>query len=187
MVYEAMKRSMAPLRIYSDDAKAVDRELRVYAAELELLYGELDAMFGERFIGTARDMGLRVYEELFGPERSELSTELRRERLLMRMNLGEGDFTPAGIRKALDSLGLGYDISEFPELNKLNIVAVTEDYTRAEQAFIEREVGKIIPSHLEYQITFNTLTWSQTDAMDRSFAAIDSEDLTWKQIDTRTE
>ena len=187
MVYEDMKARMEPLKIYSPSAPNLDTELRVYAREIELLYTELDSMFAERFIDTAEDIGLAVYEELFGPVRSEVRTEDRRRMLKLRMNLGEGDFTPAGISRALDSLGLSYSISEFPELNRVNITAVTEIYTPAEQAFIEREISKIIPAHLEFQITFNTLTWTQLDAMDRSFSAIDGEDLTWKQMDTRTE
>ena len=187
MVYESMKKCMEPLKIYSRDARLVDIELRVYAAEIERLYGRLDSMFPERFISTAQGDGLTVYEEMFGPDRTGEDVVRRRGMLNLRMNLGEGDFTPEGIRKALDSLGLSYTISEFPEIDKLNITAVTEDYTAAQQAFIEREIAKIIPAHLDYQITFNTLTWSQFDAMDRSFAAADAEDLTWKQIDTRTE
>ena len=187
MVYESMKRSMEPLGIYRSDAELVDRELQVYAAEIERLYTRLDSMFGERFIGTAEDIGLRVYEELFGPDRTGERTEDRRHMLNLRMNLGEGDFTPAGIGKALDSLGLSYTISEYPEIDRLNITAVTEDYTPAEQAFIEQEIAKIIPAHLEFQITFNTLTWDQIDAMNKMFALIDYEDLTWKQMDTSTE
>ena len=187
MVYESMKASVAPLKIYGEQALNLDLELRVYAEEIELLYSQLDSMFRERFIGTAQNEGLTVYEELFGPERSNESVERRREMLNLRMNLGEGDFTPGGIKKALDSLGLDSIISEYPELQKLNIIAVTEDYTLEEQAFIEREIAKIVPAHLEFQITFNTLTWGQLDDMDRSFYDIDAENLTWKQADTRTE
>ena len=187
MVYESMKKRMEPLKIYRSDARLIDIELRVYAAEIERLYSALDSMFTERFISTAQGDGLTVYEEMFGPDRTGEDIVRRREMLNLRMNLGEGDFTPKGIKKALDSLGLSYVISEFPEIDKLNITAVTEDYSVAEQAFIEREIAKIMPAHLDYQITFNTLTWGQIDAMERSFAAADAEDLTWKQIDTRTE
>lgn len=187
MVYESMKASMAPLKIYGEQAPNLNLELMVYAAEIELLYSQLDSMFRERFIGTAQDEGLTVYEEMFGPERSEESVDRRREMLTLRMNLSEGDFTPDGIRKALDSLGIGHIICEYPELEMLDITAVTDDSLPEEQAFIEREAAKIVPAHLEFQITFNTLTWDQLDAMDRSFSAIDSEDLTWDQIDKRNE
>lgn len=185
MVYETMKRSLAPIGLYRPDAEISDRELHVFAEELERLYTELDGMFRERFIGTAEDVGLRVYEELFGPSRDGESVEKRRELLMLRMNLGESDFTPAGIRRALDSLGLEYQISEFPTLNRLNITATT-NCSQAQQAFILREVGKIVPAHLEFQMTFNTMTWADIDALDLSFSQSDQNDLTWRELDERT-
>ena len=184
MVYEAMKSSMAPLGIYGTDPPELDRELTVYAEELEALYEELGVLVRERFIGTAEDIGLSVYEALFGPDRTGESAESRREKLLLRMNLGEGDFTPAGIRRALDSFGLSCQISEFPTLNRLNITAVT-DYTEAQQAFILREVEKIIPAHLDFQMTFNTMTWSDIDGLDLSFTQSDALDLSWNELDKR--
>ena len=185
-VAENLKNRLLSVGIYRDDADALNHEIAVYAAELERLYTDLSVMFRERFIATAQDEGLRAYELLFGPAREQESVEDRRRMLRLRMELGEGDFTPAGIRKALDSFGLTYTISEFPSLNKLNVNAET-DYTPAEQAWIRREVAKIIPAHIEFQLTFNTMTWAQWDALDSTFHAIDSEDSTWRQIDNRTE
>ena len=182
MVFESMKRALAPLEIYRSNAVQLRHELRVYADEIERLYDYLDAMLPEGFIATATDRGLREYEELFGPAQDSLSTAERRERLLKRLTLGEGDFTPAGIRKALDSFGLDYTISEFPTLNRLNIIAQT-DYTKAEQAFIANETAKIVPAHLEYQMVFNTLMWSELDALNKTFSALDSENLRWEEID----
>lgn len=183
-VYEKMRSDLGAVKIYGDSAPVLETELLVYAEEIERLYSGLDSMFRERFVSTAEDMGLSVYEELFGPARTSETTEKRREMLLLRMNLGEGDFTREGIEKALDSLGLDYIISEFPALQKLN-VTVTADYTEAEEAFIAREVGKIIPAHIEFQLTFNTVTWAQLDALDRTFGEIDAEDLTWHEADAR--
>ena len=185
MVYESMKNSLAPIGIYAADAAVLSWELQAYAGELEQLYEELGSLFGERFIDTAEDEGLRAYEELFGPAREDETVEHRREMLRLRMNLGEGDFTPAGIASALDSLGLSYVISEFPALQRL-VITATADYSAAEQAWIRREVGKLVPAHLGFQLTFNTLTCLEIDQTDRAFSAIDSEDLTWSQIDSRT-
>lgn len=182
MVLESMKKALAPLMIYRSGAPHLGKELRTYADEIELLYAELDGILPERFLATATDRGLREYEELFGPARDTLPVEDRRERLRLRLSLGEEDFTPAGIRKTLDSLGLSYIISEFPSLNRLSIVAQS-DYTKAEQSFIAAEVAKIVPSHLEFQMVFNTLMWSELDARDLTFAALDGSDLTWDEID----
>lgn len=183
MVLQSMKKALLPLMIYRSDARNVGRELRTYADEIELLYDQLDVLIPEGFIATATDRGLREYEELFGPAQDALSAQTRRERLLGRMNLGEGDFTPAGIRQALDSFGLEYVIAEFPTLNRLNIIAQA-DYTKAQQAFIRSEVAKIVPAHLEFQIVFNTLMWSELDARDKTFAALDNENLDWDEIDS---
>lgn len=184
-VYDQLRERLAPIGIYAENAPVLEQELQVYADELSLLHQELEVMLGERFITTARDRGLTVYEELFGPERADCDVEERRKMLQLRLNLGEGDFTPAGFRRALDSLGLNYVINEFPELNRLNIAA-TADYTVAQQALISREVSRLVPAHLEFQLTFNTLTWQDYDGMDRTFGEVDNEDLTWKQADMRT-
>ena len=183
MVLESMKRSLLPLLIYRTSAPHLSHELRTYADELERLYAQLSAMFPERFLSTATDRGLVEYEEMFGPARDDLDAQERRERLRLRMSLGEGDFTPAGIRKALDSFGLEYVISEFPTLDRLNIEAQT-DYSKAEQAFISREVSKTVPAHLEFQLVFNTLTWNELDARTKTFSALDNDNLMWEEIDS---
>lgn len=184
MVYEAMRSSLTPLGSYGSHAPILELELTVYAGELEALYEELAVIGRERFISTAEDIGLSVYETLFGPERTGESAESRREKLLLRMNLGEGDFTPAGIRRALDSLGVSCQISEFPTLNRLNITAAT-DLTEAQQAFILREVEKIVPAHLDFQMTFNTMTWDDIDGLDLTFTQSDALDLSWDELDKR--
>ena len=185
-VSERLNQYLAPVGIYQIGSDALSWELTAYAVELERLYADLGTLFRERFITTAEGIGLKAYEELFGPERSGESTQDRREKLLLRLNLGGGDFTPAGIRRALDSFGLEYTLSEFPTIGKMTVTATT-DYSQAQQAWIRREVEKIIPAHIEFQLTFNTMTWAQWDALDRTFAAIDNEDLTWRQIDNRTQ
>lgn len=184
-VYEKLLHRLSPIGFYSKNAEELHRELKTYATEIERLYAELGTMFRERFITTAQDEGLKMYEELFGPVRDDESVESRRQMLQLRMNLCNGDFTLEGIKKALDSLGLQYVISEYPALGKLNIVATT-DYSAQQQAWIRREVEKLLPASVEFQLTFNTLTWAQWDALNRTFAAIDNENQTWQEIDSRT-
>ena len=185
-VFERMKERLSKVRVYGDDAVALCWELKAYAIEIERLYTRLDEMFRERFISTAQDMGLSAYEEIFGPVRDDESIEERRRKLLMRLNLGNNDFTVVGFQKALESFGLSYIISEFPVIGRMNVIATT-DYSPIEQAWIKNEVSKIVPAHIEFQLSFRTLTWEQWDGLDRTFSAIDNEDLTWDQIDNRTE
>ena len=72
MVYETLKRSLEPIGVYREDAEVSDRELQVFAEEIERLYTELDGMFRERFIGTARTSGC-AYMRSFSvpPERAK--------------------------------------------------------------------------------------------------------------------
>lgn len=185
MIYEKMKERTGVVGIYDDDASNLEIELMVYTEELERSRDNLDRLLRERFVTTARDEGLSAYERLFGAVTEGESVDERRERLLLRMSLREDDFTPAGIRRALDSLGIQCELNEYPALQRLNIT-VTSDHTPKEQAFIREQVAGIIPVQLSCQITFNTLTWEQMDAMNRTFGAIDNENLTWSQIDNRT-
>lgn len=182
---ERMKERLMKAGVYADDAPVLGWELFAYACELDRLYEKLSVLFRERFIATAQDEGLAAYERLFGPVRDGESVEDRREMLSLRLNLGDGDFTLTGIKKALDSFGFDYTISEFPQIGRLTVTA-TADYTPAQQAWIRREVEKIIPAHIEFQLTFNTMTWAQWDALDRTFGEADAEDQTWRQIDNRT-
>lgn len=182
--FDRMKDRLSKVRVYDDDAPALSWELKAYAVEIERLYTRLNEMFRERFISTAQDMGLSAYEKIFGPVRDDESVEERRRKLLMRLNLGNNDFTVDGFRKALESFGLNYIISEFPELGRMNVIATT-DYSPIEQAWIKNEVLKIVPAHIEFQLSFNTLTWEQWDGLNRTFSAVDNEDLTWDQIDDR--
>lgn len=185
-VFDKMKERLSRVRIYDDNAPVLGWELSAYASELELLYTSLSELFRERFISTAEDIGLSVYEALFGPVRDEESAEERRRLLLLRLNLGNSDFTVAGFRRALDSFGFTYTISEFPEIGRMNVIAAT-DYSPAEQAWIRNEVLKIVPAHIEFQLSFNTMTWAQWDALNNTFGTFDSDDLTWDQIDNRTD
>lgn len=185
MVLNNMKRALAPIGAYNTSGRELNAELRAYADELELLYELLDGVLPERFTATAGDEGLSVYEGYFGPARTDKTIAERRQMFRERLSLGGSDFTPAGVRQALDSFGLEYVITEFPSAYQLTILAAT-DHDRAEQRFISREVAKIIPAHIEYQLLFNTATWSELDARDLTFAQWESENMTWDDIDSIT-
>ena len=182
MTIDRMKEALEPVKLYDTDAPGLSAELRTYAAELDRIDTMHERLLREMFLSTAQSEGLGEYELIFGPERISESLSERREKLMMRLTLGGGDFTVSGVSQALDSFGLDYIISEFPSLNRLNIIAQA-DYSKPEQNYIKREVGKIIPSHIAYQLVFNTLKWSQLDARDKTFAQLDGDNLTWKQID----
>ena len=184
MVYERLRAAHAPIGIYAADAEELNAEWRTYADELERLFDTLDAILPERFILTAGDRGLSAYESLFGPVHSDEPTASRREHLLQRLTIRGTDFTPDGIRQALDSFGLSYTIAEFPHYYRLSIIADT-DYSVSRQTYIRREVEKIIPPHIDFQLVFNTLSWAELDARDKQFASIDDDNMTWAIFDAQ--
>ncbi len=185
MIFEKMRDRLSAVRLYAPDAFYLNTELTVYAEELERSRAELDHLLREMFIPTAEAEGLSEYERLFGLLRENEAAAKRREMLLLRMSLREDDFTPSGIRRALDGLGVSYELSEYPTLQKLSVI-VTSEHTLKEKAFIARQIAELVPVHLDYQLSFNTLTWDQLDHLERTFDAIDSENLTWDQADNRT-
>ena len=182
MILDSMQKALEPIKLYDTEAPQLTAELRAYADELEILNGELSSLICERFVYSATEYGISRYEEMFGPVRDDLSLSERRRLLRLRLTQGNGDFTPAGIRQALDSFGLEYVISEFPTFDRVNVIAQT-DYNEAQRSFIKREVGKIMPAHVEYQMVFNTLTWDELDARDKTFSGLDNDDLTWESFD----
>lgn len=180
-----LNKKLSGLEIYNldDPDSNIALELEVYATELERLTEDTAQMLDECFVESASDYGLSNLEEIFGTARDDLSTESRRQMLLKRMSLNNNDFTLDGIQKALESFNLEYTISEYPSYNRLVIIADT-NYTIAQKEWIKAEVEKIIPSHLEFSLVFNSLSWEELEAEDLTFAAIDNRDLTWNEFDT---
>ena len=183
MVLDDMLAAIEPIGCYDTSAARLRAEMRVYADEIERLYSELSDIIDDRFIATAGDEGLSAYEEMFGPAMTGEALADRRARLILRFGLSEGDFTPAGVRRALDSFGCEYTITEYPSQDVMDIEAAA-NYSAAQQSFISREIMKIMPCHTEFRLTFNTMTWDLLDARDKTFASLDSDNMTWTQIDS---
>lgn len=182
IAYENMKKALSAVRLYDPDAPNLSAELHAYADELDRAQDEWEALLKEGFLTTAEDRGLSEYEEMFGPAREELSVADRRRMITARIALGKGDFTPAGICRALDSFGLSYVVAEFPTHDRVNIIAQT-DYSKAQQNLIRQETAKIIPAHIEFQMVFNSMTWAQLDARNKTFIQLDNDNLSWEQLD----
>ena len=97
MIYDRLISVHTPIGYYADNASELHAELHVYADELERLYDTLEAILPERFIATAGDIGLRAYEELFGPALTGAPIGVRRERLRKRLTISASDFTLSGV------------------------------------------------------------------------------------------
>lgn len=178
----SMIRKLSDIGVYEMTGDALTEELTVYARELDRVENLLDSVLNEAFFATAMEEGLEGFERIFGPVRSSLSLAQRRGMLCKRLLLGSDSFTPSKMATALDSLNLSYTLSEYPTAFRLNIIADT-DYTAGEQALILREIEQMCPAHLEVQVCFNTLPWSELDAKGLTFDEIDALDMTWTAFD----
>lgn len=178
----SLKKALGATGLYRLDGSNVEKELIVYAEELDRLNEKLGEMYREAFIETAQGYGLAEYEKIFSRERDSLSADKRRELIEKRMSLTLADFTRKGIEKALESFSLGFVMTEYPTLLKLNIIA-QGDYTAAEEDWIREQTAKIIPAHLEFQMVFNTLSWDEMDEKERIFSEWDALKMTWNDLD----
>ncbi|MEE0875578.1 MAG: hypothetical protein UIH27_19305 [Ruminococcus sp.] len=114
--YESMTQKLAPLGLYRlTPGTQTDLELRVYADELDRLFGRLDEITRECFIATAQDWGVAERERFFGKEKTGSSLEVRRELLMTAERETGSDPTPEGCRKFLRSCGAeDFEIIESP-------------------------------------------------------------------------
>ncbi len=181
--YDTMKNTLEKLNLYSFDGTTVDCEIRAYAYVLDKLNAELSQMLSECFIDSAESYGLKNREIVFTRERSDLDVIKRRQMLKLRESICMTSFTVEKIREAIKSFGLDAVITEFPSLYLVRVDAVG-DYSLIEQAWIQKEIEKIMPAHLSVQVIFSGPTWDESDAKGNTFASIDSLDFTWDEIDS---
>lgn len=178
----SMKKKLRPLGLYRLENSHIEDELYVYALELDRLREESDRLLREAFISTAEEEGLEEIEKMFSRPRTELSVETRREMLRKRLSLGLSDFTPDGLKEALDSFHLSYTIHEYPLQNKL-IVLAEEEYSESEEKWIEQEAQKFVPLHLDFQLAFHSMSWDEIDLRALTYAAFENENRTWEELD----
>lgn len=180
--YNTMKNTLDKLNLYSFEGTTVENELKAYAYVLDKLNGDLEEMLCECFIDTAESFGLANREIVFGEEKSNLDVSKRRKMLKLRESICMSSFTVEKIKEAISSFGLDFVMTEYPSQYMVRVDAVG-DYSKKEQAFIQKEIEKIIPAHLTVQVIFGGPTWDESDAKNNSFTGIDSLDYTWDEID----
>ena len=114
-VLESLLSRLSPIKLYSlKEGGNTYNELSAFAVGLEILRFELSEMLLECFLSSAESYGLSRYERLWGGEREHLPTDKRREMLISRSSLNLNDFTPQGVSKIFDLLGVAGTINEFP-------------------------------------------------------------------------
>lgn len=180
--YNSMKNVLSMLNLYSFDSTNIRNELLAYSHALDGVNVGLAELIEECFVDTAYTYGLSNRELLFGALRDDVSYLKRRTMLKGRENITSTYFTLPKIKKALKSFGLECEIIEYPSLYTVVINAIGE-YSKNQQAWINSEVLKIMPAHLNVQVIFDGVSWDESDSKNNTFSTIDNLNYTWNTID----
>lgn len=111
--WESMVALLDPLRLYDLSPESfVSRELMAYAAGLALFRQRLERCQDDLFLATCSLERLARWEELLDLPVARTDEASRREMAAVKLSIGEGDFTPEGIRRSLLAAGLEAELEE---------------------------------------------------------------------------
>ncbi|MGN1432475.1 MAG: hypothetical protein ACI4XI_02120 [Ruminococcus sp.] len=154
--YDSMKEKLNSVGIYSiDESSNISKELTACAEGLDSLFENLDAMTKEYFIETAENFGIVRREKFLGKEKTEYSTEKRREMLeLQEQNMG-GKCTPDAFSDILRSCGLtDFAFVEQPTDYKLT-VNINDTLSQEQKKIVTERINLEFPLHLTIEINFS--------------------------------
>lgn len=182
--YEKLKRIHASSGVYKViEGSNIANELRAYSAGLDLLADALSELESECFISTSQSYGIERRELMFGAVRVDLPVASRRNMLLKRSAFGEGDFTPEGIGKVLEFLGVQGEVREYPALNRVTIEVENKGLTKGQRNWIVSQISELFPAHLEVDTAFEGFSWEVSDNRNRTFDEMERFLKTWQEID----
>lgn len=179
----SIRNYLADIPLYDAENPSLDVELSVYSFLIDELNLEIEKMLCECFIDTATSYGLENKELLISDVRDDLTIEQRRAMLRLRENIDSSSFTVKKIKEACDSFAqCKCKFIEYPSLYTV-CVEIVGNYKSAQIALIKQQIKKIIPAHLNLNISFNGYPWSYSDLKNNRFEYIDNLDYTWEKID----
>lgn len=110
-----------------------------------------------------------------------------REMAAVKLSIGEGDFTPEGIRRSLLAAGLEAELEEdfSQRLIRVTDARIIGGYQTLDE--VKAQVRRMLPAHLEVEFDIGVLTWEMFEAIGLDFAAWDSRDFTWEWFDLNGE
>ena len=179
----SMMRKLEPLGIYDlSDNTNIKNELQAYGYVLNVHRQNMEELLSESFISSAEDYGLEIREKVIGDAKSSYPLEKRREMLTLRKGFNENDFTKESLKKFLRSFGVtSYRIVEIPTQRSVS-VCIGGSYPDSEAKWIENQIKQVLPAHLRINVYFGGKTWNQFQLMNKTFATLDAEELSWEQI-----
>ena len=173
-----------PLRLYDlSEGSHIFRELQAYAAGLELFRQRLERCRDDLFLATCSLERLARWEELLDLPVARSGEASRREMAAVKLSLGEGDFTPEGIRRSLLAAGLEAALQEefSRRLIRVTDALIIGGYQTLDE--VKQQVRRMLPAHLEVEFDIGILTWEMFEGFGLDFAAWDRRDFTWEWFD----
>lgn len=147
----------------------VMRELKAYAVGLDHLALAFDELIREGFVQTAQGDGLAFWERKLGLSALTGDTEARRRRLMSLLCLSDDDFTKDDILRTLDALGAKVEITEYFIDELLYITGKGYIGAGGSAADIAQELKKILPAHLDGEMSIHVGSWYFWDSRGKTF------------------
>lgn len=180
---DSMKKALRSTGLYALTGETLaDRELDAYAAGLDVLAEQVEALRKESFVPTAEREGLMQREAQFGLSAAGKTVQERRDALLLYGAVTSNSNTPAFYNKFFTSLGLSMELVEDAE-QRIYWNDRSEQDEPAERIACARRVQNFLPAHLPAILDFRTIFWNTIDRAERTFQEMDAAGLDWDAID----
>lgn len=181
---DLLKSKLEPLGLYNLEQKSlIYAELMAYAVAFDVLYDKLEEIEREMFVDTAESYGLVTREKAFGYKKTNVSANIRREMLNTRSSITSNDFNKEKIENSLKAAGIEGYIIEVPSEYLMHINCLEVVDTEASNEETESMARKFMPAHIETIFDFRPLQWTQIETKDLTFSQMESNNLTWYEID----
>ena len=163
-------------------------ELESYLSVLEPLEKEILSVINNIFAESCELDRLTEFERMLGiPVNLDIPTEQRRKILVSKISLNPSDFHREGLERSLGALGIRAKVMEQPggttifvEAEKMADIKMTLD--QAKEAFRE-----LMPAHLDAEFLTGGISFSQFDALDKTFVQLDAMDKSCSQLEMMRE
>lgn len=152
--YESIKEKLSAVGIYSiKQGGIIDAEIKAYAVGLQGLYDGIDEFLRECFVQTAESCGLEQLEAMTRTYMSGDSLEVRRKKLMNRLQISPDINGKDALEKQAASMGLSCNITENPSESKIFVDVLTE-VEADKKEFLKAELLRFAPLHLIMEVTF---------------------------------
>lgn len=185
---EAIRRLLEPLRLYDlGDGSVVTAELTVYGGAVELFADRCRQALDDLFPTSCSLDRLARWERLLDLPVARTDEGSRREMVLTKLAIDEGDFTPEGMRRSVLAAGLAASIRENIQTGVLSLydAAIIGGYQTLDE--VKAQVLKMLPAHLAAEFDIGVLTWVMFEGFGLDFSAWNSRDFTWEWFDLNGE